>query len=121
MLESSSLMVKMDFDGPVDTAISTDVQQHLVATVREALSNTNRHAKASRVDVMLHVGSDVVLRVIDDGVGIPVDKKAHGGLLNLGARAHRLGGTMVLCRPPAGGTELEWRVPHRRQADNGAS
>ena len=111
MLESSNLTVKMDFDGPVDTAISTAVQEHIIATVREALSNANRHANASRIDVILHVGSDVVLRVIDDGVGVAPDNKPRGGLLNLKARAQRLGGTMVLRCPPTGGTELEWRVP----------
>lgn len=114
MLESSDLTVILDFDGPVDTAIGAEVQQHLVATLREALSNANRHAGASRIDVVLHVGSEVVLRVSDDGVGVAPDQKARGGLLNLAARAQRLGGNMVLHCPPAGGAELEWRVPREQ-------
>ena len=38
-------------EGPVDTAVGRDVGDHLLAVLREALSNVVRHAGATRVDV----------------------------------------------------------------------
>ena len=39
--------VRVDFDGPIDTAISDVLAEHLVATIREALTNVGRHAQAT--------------------------------------------------------------------------
>src|SRR3546814_1236193 len=37
-------------DGPLDTSVEDDVAVEMLATLREALSNVARHARASRVD-----------------------------------------------------------------------
>lgn len=111
MFEPSGVTPRLHFDGPVDTAIRPDAEEHVVATLREALSNVIRHARASRVDVFVHVGSEIVLRVADDGVGVGDHGAPRSGLLNLRARAEALGGEMLLTAPPTGGTTLEWRVP----------
>lgn len=100
----------MRFDGPVDSSVPEAVIPHLLAVVREALSNAARHAAASRVDVTLAVGDDVVLTVEDDGVGL-AGRTRESGLGNLRRRAEKLGGTLVLDSPSAGGTRVEWRVP----------
>ena len=88
----------------------------LLATLREALSNVARHAKASKAEIELVVGDEVELIVTDDGVGPPVDQPSHGnGLPNLAARAERLGGTFTLGpRDPPQGAVLRWCVPNRR-------
>ena len=39
--------------GPVDAAVADDVRGHLLAVLREALSNAARHAAATAVEVML--------------------------------------------------------------------
>jgi signal transduction histidine kinase len=121
MLESSELSVELHVDGPVETAIDEDVRQHVIATVREGLSNVNRHAKADRVDIYLNAGSELVLRIVDDGVGIDAQPRGHkGGLSNLKARAESLGGRMTLSQPATGGTALEWRVPWGRRGGAGS-
>ena len=100
------------FEGPVDSTVSTTVGEELLATMREALSNVARHAHASRVDVAVEVGGDVCLRVVDDGIGPPVEQPDSGhGLRNMAARAEALGGTFALRPGPSRGTELEWRTP----------
>jgi signal transduction histidine kinase len=100
------------FDGPVDSTVRTTVGSELLATLREALSNVARHAGASRVDVMVDVGEEVCLRVVDDGVGPPAVETSSGhGLANMAARAERLGGSFVLRPGPPRGAVLEWRVP----------
>ena len=102
------------FDGAIEAAVPDDVGAELLASLREALSNAARHARASRVDVQLVSDGDVVLRVVDDGVGPPVDAVGDGhGLRNMARRAKRWGGKLELRRGEAGGTILEWRVPRQ--------
>lgn len=101
-------------DGPVDAGVDNHVAAELLATLREALSNVSRHASATRVEVELHVKDDVCLRVIDDGVGPPgADTPRGSGLLNMAARAERLGGTLDLKPGEGSGTVLEWRTPRQ--------
>jgi signal transduction histidine kinase len=76
----------------------------------EALSNTARHAQATRLEVSLAVGDDrVTLVVRDDGIGIPPGGR-RSGLRNLAERAEALGGDFTVRPGPAGGTELTWQA-----------
>ena len=99
-------------DGAVDTGVDAQVGTELLATLREALSNVARHARATRVDVEVVVDGDVRLTVSDDGVGPPGDNLPVGqGLRNMRDRAGKLGGTLELRAAAGGGTALEWRAP----------
>jgi signal transduction histidine kinase len=98
-------------EGLVDTRVSKDVGQNLLPVLREALSNTARHANASRADVSVVVDETwVTLTVSDNGVGL-ADEGRRSGLANLEARAGSLGGSFVAHSAPEGGTELVWRAP----------
>jgi signal transduction histidine kinase len=105
---------RLRFEGAVDTLVTPEIADHVIAVLREALSNVARHASASRAGVLLAVGDDVVLTVADDGVGIR-SVATHSGLRNLARRAHELGGSFEV--GPAGteaertGTRLVWQVP----------
>jgi signal transduction histidine kinase len=96
--------------GPIDSAVSDVVRSHLVAVLREALSNAARHAQASAVEVGLDVGVDTVLTVTDNGRGYRPNGRA-SGLRNMADRAAELGGTFEIEALPTGGTRLTWRVP----------
>jgi signal transduction histidine kinase len=101
----------LDVSGPVDSAVPDDIIPELMAVLREALSNAARHARARAVRVSVRAaGGEVVLRVEDDGVGID-PALARGGLVNMGERAHDLGGTFEVGPGPHGGTVVLWRVP----------
>jgi len=107
------LEVHVDFDGPIDSAVGVETADHLLVTIREAISNVVRHARASSVEVDLMVeGDSLVLRVADDGVGIDPSAAASGGrgLANLSERAKLLGGRCDVTPRPEGGTELAWHV-----------
>lgn len=104
---------RLRFDGPVDAAIPPDVAEHVVAVLREGLSNVVRHANARTVSVRLAVSDDAVLTVVDDGTGIPHDAPL-SGLRNLARRATDLGGALSVKPAGAHGTRLEWRVPLAR-------
>ncbi len=101
-------------DGPLDTSLDDRLGNELLATLREALSNVARHARASSVEVEVIFEHDVLLRVVDDGVGPGESDRAGGkGVANMAARAEALGGSLEIRPGPTTGTVLEWRVPKR--------
>lgn len=99
------------FHGLLDIAVPEPVAVNVLATVREALSNVGRHARATTVEIDVEIATAVVVRVADDGIGIPERTGRRSGLRNLEDRATSLGGTMRLSRAARGGTVLLWRVP----------
>lgn len=80
---------------------------------QEALTNVERHAQAHRVELCLEIGpSSAVLRVTDDGRGLPPDaetRPGHYGLRGLRERVEGLGGRLTL-RGEAG-TVVEASIP----------
>ena len=102
---------QVSFNGPVDTLVPTTVADHLLAVLREALSNAARHAAASSVTVAVSADPDLVrLVVADDGKGLPAGGR-RSGLANLAGRAAELDGTFSAARRDVGGTQIVWQVP----------
>jgi PAS domain S-box-containing protein len=100
------------FTGPVDAATTDAAREHLVPTLREALSNVVRHANATKVEVVVAVSNDaVVLTVSDNGVGIAAGAHGGRGFGNMTERATTLGGQCDVEAAAAGGTVVTWRVP----------
>jgi signal transduction histidine kinase len=97
-------------EGPVEHGIPEAVRPHLIAVLREALSNAARHAGARHVEVRLRVGDDVTLTVTDDGRGVG-EVAVEGGLRNMRERAEALSGSCHIGPREGGGTVVEWRVP----------
>jgi signal transduction histidine kinase len=100
--------------GAVDSSVSAECADNLIAVLREALMNAAKHAQATRVDVLMQVSDGTaVMTVTDDGVGIPdTGPGRRSGVANLMSRALECGGTCELERVNAeGGTRLVWRVP----------
>jgi signal transduction histidine kinase len=105
----TELHTSVGFSGRVDI-VSADLAQHAQAVLREAVSNTVRHARATELAVTISVGADLVLDVTDNGVGIP-DTVARSGLHNLASRAAASGGSCIVERSADGGTHLVWSAP----------
>jgi signal transduction histidine kinase len=102
---------RLVFSGPVDTVVPVKVRPQILATLREALSNVVRHARASQVEVQLSVsGQAATLRIADDGVGIATTER-RSGLRNVTERAASLDGTLEICPNQPHGTVLELRCP----------
>jgi signal transduction histidine kinase len=99
-------------EGAIDTALDARVGTELVATLREALSNVARHARATRVDVEVAVNGEVRLTVTDNGAGPPTgDLPVGKGLRNMADRAAKLGGSLEVHGAEGGGTVVEWTAP----------
>ncbi|KIL78109.1 sensor histidine kinase [Bacillus badius] len=94
------------------------MEDHLFRIVQESVSNTLRHAKASRLDVLnVWRNGFVILRISDDGVGFDQEQTKLGsyGLQNMHERAIEIGGTLKIVSLPAKGTKLEVKVPLAKQ------
>jgi two-component sensor histidine kinase len=101
----------------VDAAISCGL------IVNELVSNSLKHAFPNRrqghVEVTLRAdGSDVVLEVADNGIGIPANFDVHSastlGLKLVAIFTEQVGGTIELER--AGGTRFSLRFTPERQS-----
>ena len=93
--------------------------------VQEALANVLKHARASMVEVAIEIAPpSLLIRVQDDGVGIPLERlrplQAHG-LAAMRHRARGLGGQCQVQRPPGGGTRIEVRLPLERVLPEGSA
>ena len=97
-------------DPGLDSLVPRPVAEDMLVALREALSNAARHARASRVDVSVEAGRELLLVVQDNGVGY-ADNGRRSGLANLTERARSQGGSMRLATAGGGGTRMEWRVP----------
>lgn len=103
---------RIDFHGPVETAIPDDVAVHLLLVLGEALSNVARHAKASAAEARVSIDDGwLTFTVADDGIGLAAGSPAGNGLRNMMARATALGGTFKIESRVPSGTVIGWRVP----------
>src|SRR5213596_1381881 len=99
---------------------------HLYRIAREAVINANKHAQARQIVVRLQrVRKEMVLRVIDDGIGFPKELKPQQGLGYhiMKYRAQLMGGRLEIDSPQTGGTRVScyWPVdePRSRKSPNG--
>lgn len=106
----SGLSPSVRMAGAVDTLVPPAVGAHAVAVVREAVSNAVRHAGAAAVTVTVEAGDELLVEVVDDGVGIGTGD-ARSGLRNLEERAHECGGEFAVRPGALAGSRLTWRVP----------
>jgi signal transduction histidine kinase len=103
---------------PEEVMLAPQASITVFRIVQEGLANVLKHARARNVEVSLEVVPPwLLLRLQDDGVGIPLDRvsalRAHG-LASMRQRARALGGQWEVQRPPAGGTRIEVRLPLER-------
>ncbi len=90
------------------------IEDHLFRIVQEALSNTLRHSKATKMEIRLASRSDFVsLSIRDNGIGFEVDMKKHAsyGLVSMKERVYEIGGSMNIVSAPGKGTRIDIRVP----------
>ncbi|MFI4930551.1 MAG: response regulator [Burkholderiales bacterium] len=100
---------------PESASFDKDLSTTMFRIFQELLTNVARHAQATRLDVELTTAGDcIVLKVSDNGVGIPhepVDGKASLGLLGMRERARRLGGSVYLSGVLGSGTRVVVSIP----------
>jgi len=108
---------ELDIINPVLSFITPKLGEHLLNIAREALSNSTRHAQASRRWVRLSLVDNAIHLVVgDNGVGFSAKRKRRlgQGLGNMAARAKQIAATFTLKSAPGEGTSLTVDIPLKK-------
>lgn len=109
-MRSGTLDVRVEAEALPALPAAVEVAAYRIAS--EALVNMAKHARASRCTVRLVAApADLLVEVVDDGVGIGPDVVAGVGLGSLRDRAAELGGRTEISCPPTGGTVVQAWLP----------
>jgi signal transduction histidine kinase len=111
--DTVSCPLVLTFVGTVDALIGRPILDQLLPTLREAVTNIERHAEASRATIQVSAEDGWCrLEITDDGVGFTPSRRSDGfGLTNMRRRADKLHGTFTVEPREDGGTVLTWSVP----------
>jgi GAF domain-containing protein len=68
--QGCGLVPSVRLAGAIDTLVPPQIGVHALAVVREAVSNAVRHAGAERVIVTVEADDDLLIDIVDNGIGI---------------------------------------------------
>jgi two-component system sensor histidine kinase DesK len=112
LLECEGVAFRYAFDdrGLEGGALPPRVETVLALTVREAVTNIQRHARAQSADIVLEASDgQAVLRIHDDGRGGAI--VPGNGLGGMRERIEALGGRLRVDSTRGGGTRIEASIP----------
>jgi signal transduction histidine kinase len=112
--------LKVSVDAPVSVpGLDSDVEIAAYRIVLEAVTNTTRHAMATRCSIGVTRADDALhLSVHDNGAGVKATVARPGiGLRSMVERATELGGSCTIAAGSAGGTVVSAVLPVQRSGD----
>ena len=119
-LEKQAAALQARHEIPVHAALGEEpdlppeAKEALYRIAQEALHNTVKHARASRVDLKLECDAQgISLEVCDDGAGFDPEGSfsGHLGLKSMRERAARLDATLRIESAPGEGTQIRLQIP----------
>lgn len=118
MSSASQAPPELDIVNPVLSFITPKQGEQLLNIVREALSNSTRHAQASHRWIRLSLAENAIHLIIgDNGVGFSTVRKrrAGHGLRNMAARAKQISSIYTLKSAPGKGTCVMVDIPLKKE------
>ena len=120
--QHAGIPVQFQCTGPWDGRLSPQIETTLYRVAQEALTNVAKHARATRVSLILNRRADEVLVIVEDnGVGFDAENAADPsrwgrrlGLAGMKQRGQAVGGAFQIESNPGGGTSVFVRVPVRQ-------
>ncbi|MDF2924106.1 MAG: sensor histidine kinase [Paenibacillaceae bacterium] len=106
--------IEISYEMDEDIQLPKGIEDQLFRIVQEALSNTLRHSKATKMEIKLNRPTELIrLSIRDNGVGFSLDDQKHAsyGLVTMRERVNEIGGSLNLITAPGKGTRIEIRVP----------
>jgi signal transduction histidine kinase len=95
--------------------LTAEVRHNVFLAFEEALNNSLKHARASRVQVAMRIfDSKFEVQVQDDGIGFadaPEAAPGHDGMRNMQERLRAVGGECEFSGSPGGGVTVAFRFP----------
>ncbi len=100
--------ISVSSDTPSDD-LDLDFKRNFYLVYKEALHNILKHARATRVDIIVGQQKKLLkLKIVDNGVGFDEQTVVRGnGLKNIRNRASKMGAHLVLASSPGKGTTME--------------
>jgi signal transduction histidine kinase len=117
--DTEGVATELEIKNPVLSFITPQIGEQLLNITREALSNSVRHAHASRRWLHLSIAHNSIRLLIgDNGIGFsPSRKRRTGrGLANMAARAQHMTASFTLESVPRHGTTITIDVPLKEDA-----
>lgn len=108
------LETDLEITGEIRAIPSMTRRRHVFQIVREALTNTAKHARAQYVSVVMDYGDEALtLTISDDGIGMEQLLISKGyGLRNIRERARLLEGALRIESAPDAGVTYHLTVPY---------
>lgn len=114
MTAGTGIDYQLSFHPHAERLLPADHVRQVLHMVREAISNSVRHAHATELRISVDVvGDHVRIEVSDNGMGFrPRSRAGSGfGLRNLAVRAQQLGGRLRIVSAPWRGTRVLFERP----------
>ena len=111
--KSQNLPFHLQIEQEAADLLTPEEATHLLYVVKESISNSVRHSRATSGTVSLQVREGTVcLEVMDDGLGFDLEDTHEGvhGLTNMAARAKRLGAHFQVWSKPHRGTRILFEI-----------
>lgn len=111
--QNPNLQFHLKLQGKLDNLGET-ININIYRIVQEAVTNAIRHSQATQLDISLKMDKFIQLTIVDDGVGMNIDKvdqMQHFGLLGVRERAQALNGLFDLVSQPGEGTMISVTIP----------
>ncbi len=128
-VEKTGLRIDFSALGMNGLLVADKIKINLFRLVQEALSNINKHARASKVVVrIIYSSPQLILRIEDNGVGFNVDKRREKaleekkmGIVSMLERVQLLNGTIDIQSRLNAGTKIAVKIPVNREVVHGES
>jgi ligand-binding sensor domain-containing protein len=114
MCEGAGIHLEFSVDDRIEgLELSPEVRRSVLLIVKEAVTNSCRHASCSRLAIQLHSRENaLVLSLVDNGSGFNPGRLARmSGLTNMKRRAEKAGGTLTIVSSPGAGTRIDASIP----------
>jgi signal transduction histidine kinase len=110
-VRAAGLTVELTVEGrPHELSPGVDLSAYRI--VQEALTNTLKHAHASKASVLVRYGAGMLeVEVVDDGQGAAGGADRGHGIIGMRERAALVGGELRVGSAPGGGFAVRARIP----------
>ena len=114
----SARNIALHFEAPIDDRdikLRTETRREVLLIFKEAVNNIARHSDCARADIeFTSHGGWLLLKLQDNGKGFDTSKLFDSnGLVSMGRRAERLGGTLEIVSRHGEGTAVTLRTPFK--------
>lgn len=108
MSKFAGFKIHCEFNGPLDSVITPELGDQIVAVSRELLTNAIKHANSTKIELSLSTNKIFCTLIVRDNGGGYVPSSRRSGLLNVEKRARDRGGEFELLGNPQIGTIATW-------------